>query len=112
MVKMILAVMVTLMVGQFASAGCNPCVCGPGGGNPPDPACPDAGKWRRHSNVPPYGLETLHAVLSDTNVEGQLLRSGGLAEVKSSEANGAISFQFKAQNGAEFKTPNFAVPAQ
>ncbi|QDK38620.1 hypothetical protein [Bdellovibrio sp. NC01] len=112
MLKMILAIMATMMVGHVAGASCNPCICGPGGGMPIPPECPNAGHWKQHAVIPQRGLETLHAVLSDKNVEIELLGAGGLADVKCVESANAISFQFKAENGTEFVTPSFVVPAQ
>lgn len=40
LVKIMLVMGVSFSFGNLALAGCNPCICGQGGGLPPPPDCP------------------------------------------------------------------------
>jgi hypothetical protein len=58
MMKMILAVMASVLVGQVASASCNPCVCS----NPTPPECSGAGSGI--GNGDPIAI--VHQILAGT----------------------------------------------
>ncbi|WP_347358626.1 hypothetical protein [Bdellovibrio sp.] len=112
--KMILAMSmaVAMASGSVASAACNPCICGLGGGLPPPPECPGGGGWKKRSTVPVHAQSLLESVLSDKSVEQQVLGSGGLESVQCFESGDAVSFQLKTTDGAEYVTPYLAVPAR
>ncbi len=100
--KFFLGAVLSLVISGSAWAGCDPCICGNGGGLPPPTGC-GYGPWAGRL-VPGADNAQLRAILSQDSVQEQLAASGGLMSVQRIESAGSTSYEF-----GTFQSQNFGV---
>lgn len=95
--KFFMGLILSILVSGSAWAGCDPCLCGYGGGLPPPKGC-GYGPWAGQL-VPDADVAKLKAILSQEAVQTQLAEDGGLVSVERVEVNGDVNYQFTTGQG-------------
>jgi hypothetical protein len=83
---LVLAPLVVLLAASTANAGCDPCICGNGGDNPPPTGC-CYGPYKDHNCSSQLELDTVAESLGQRSIQDKLDEKGGLLNV-STELSG------------------------
>ncbi|HEX7673708.1 MAG TPA: hypothetical protein VF412_06030 [Bdellovibrio sp.] len=98
--KFILTVFSIITMAGSAYAGCNPCICGSGGGFPPPPDC---GQFSSNRQV--------MDLLSQPSIQNDLESRGGLTKIQSFQSENSVVYHFTTSQGEVLTTPELSLEA-